>query len=136
MSSARHGVSSRACPADPDAYAVHVAYDEVLADRVREVLGTLAPAGDVHSRTMFGGIAFMVRGTMAVGVSGQGGLMLRVPPEQRDELAVRPHARPFEMRGKVLAGWLRIGAAGVGDDDQLRAWVEIGVDHALTMPPR
>ena len=97
-----------------------MAYDEALADRVREVLEILEPGGAVTSKKMFGGIGFMIQGNMAVGVSGQGGLMLRVPPEQTDELAAREHTRPFEMRGKAMAGWLRVDADGVEDDDQLR----------------
>ena len=120
----------------PGSYAVPMAYDEELADRVREVLEILEPGGGVTSKKMFGGIGFMIQGNMAVGVSGQGGLMLRIPPEQTDELAAREHTRLFEMRGKAMAGWLRVDADGVEDDDQLRGWVEIGVDHVRTMPPK
>ena len=116
-------------------YAVPMAYDEALADRVREVLEILEPGGALTSRKMFGGIGFMIQGNMAVVVSGQGGLMLRIPPDRTDELLTREHTRPFEMRGKAMTGWLRVDAEGVEDDDQLRAWVEIGVDHVRTMPP-
>ncbi len=110
-----------------------MAYDEELADRVRDVLD---PEPGLTSKQMFGGIGFMLDGHMAVGVSGQGGLMLRVPREQTEELAAREHAEPFEMRGRAMAGWLRVGAEGVEDDAQLREWVAIGVGYVRGLPPK
>ncbi len=116
-----------------------MAYDEELAERVREALETQVegrPAEALTSKKMFGGIGFMLEGHMAVGVSGQGGLMLRVPHDQTETLLARDHAQPFEMRGRGMAGWLRIDAEGVADDEALRDWVAVGVDYVRTLPPK
>ncbi|GAB3673417.1 TfoX/Sxy family protein [Angustibacter aerolatus] len=110
-----------------------MAYDEELADRLREELaGTAA----VTERRMFGGLAFLVRGHLAVAASGHGGLMVRCVPEQRDELLARPYAAPMVMRGRDTAGWLRVAPAGVADDADLRAWVAVGLDAVRGLPPR
>ena len=87
-----------------------MAYDEDLANRIRELL---AGEPDVTEKTMFGGLAFLVGGNMAVAASGQGGLMVRVDPEATDALVAKPHARPFEMRGRAMRGWLRVDPEGV-----------------------
>ena len=110
-----------------------MAYDEELAERVRWVL---SEGSAFTEKKMFGGIGFMLEGHMAVGVSGQGGLMLRVPPERTEELLDDPAAAPFEMRGKGMTGWLRIAADSLGDDAGLRRWVGIGVDYVRTLPPK
>ena len=112
---------------------VAVAYDEDLADRIRELL-----AGDpeISEMRMFGGIAFLVGGNMSVGASSQGGLMVRVDPEQTDALVAEPHARPFEMRGRPMRGWLRVDTEGVRTEEQLRRWVERGVACARTLPAK
>jgi TfoX/Sxy family transcriptional regulator of competence genes len=108
-------------------------YDEELAERVRH---ELEGEDGLTERKMFGGIGFMLDGHMAVGVSGQGGLMLRVPPERTDVLLAEPHAVPFEMHGKGMSGWLRIDAEGVAAADDLARWVAVGRDYVRTMPPK
>jgi TfoX/Sxy family transcriptional regulator of competence genes len=100
-----------------------VAYDEDLANRIRELIaGDL----DVTEQRMFGGLAFLVGGNMSVAASGQGGLMVRVDPEDTDALLAEPHARPFEMRGRPMRGWLRVEAEGVRTKRQLEPWVKPG----------
>ena len=84
---------------------------------------------------MFGGLAFLVGGNMAVAASGQGGLMLRVEPDQTEQLAAEPHAGRFVMRGKEMTGWLRVDAAGVESDEDLARWADIGVRLCVVTPP-
>jgi len=95
-----------------------VAYDEDLANRVRELI---AGEPDVTEKKMFGGLAFLVGGNMSVGASGQGGLMVRVDPKDTDALVTKPHARPFEMRARAMQGWLRVEAEGLRTKRQLEA---------------
>ena len=109
-----------------------MAYDEDLADRIRE---QVAGEPGVTEQAMFGGLAFLVGGNMAVAASGQGGLMVRVEPEQTDALLGEPHARPFEMRGREMRGWLRVGPEGVRTSAQLAPWVARGVAYARSLPP-
>jgi TfoX/Sxy family transcriptional regulator of competence genes len=114
-----------------------MAYDEDLADRIRVAIGNSEHAtGQITEKRMFGGLAFLHDGTMGVAASGQGGLMLRVAPAQTAELIERPHAGPMVMRGKELAGWMRVDAAGVESDDDLQRWVDIGLSAASSLPPR
>jgi TfoX/Sxy family transcriptional regulator of competence genes len=110
-----------------------MAYDEDLANRIRELI-----AGDpaVAERRMFGGLAFLVNGNMAVAASGQGGLMVRVEPDDTDALLAKPHARPFEMRGREMQGWLRVDAEGVRTKRQLEPWVKRGVAYARSLPSK
>jgi TfoX/Sxy family transcriptional regulator of competence genes len=110
-----------------------MAYDEDLAHRIRELVGGHA---DVTEKRMFGGLAFLAGGHMAVAVSGQGGLMVRVEPEETDALVAKPHARPFEMRGREMQGWLRVDAGGVRTKRQLEPWVRRGMAYARSLPPR
>jgi TfoX/Sxy family transcriptional regulator of competence genes len=110
-----------------------VAYDKELADRIRELLGT---AETITEQRMFGGLAFMIGGHMSVGVSGQGGLMVRVDPTDTEALVAKPHAGPFEMRGRELRGWVRVDAEGVRTKRQLEPWVRRGVAYARTLPPK
>ena len=110
-----------------------MAYDEALADRIRGLIGN---DPDVREKSMFGGLAFLVGGNMAVGVSGQGGLMIRVDREQTDALLKEPHAEPFVMRGKEARGWLRVAAEGVLTDEGLEPWVDRGVAYARSLPPK
>jgi TfoX/Sxy family transcriptional regulator of competence genes len=110
-----------------------MAYDEVLAERVRGMLGDQP----VTERRMFGGLAFLVGGNMSVAVSGQGGLLVRVPPDETDELLAEPGAEEFDMgRRGPMRGWLRVTADAVADDDILHVWVQRGVGYALTLPPK
>jgi TfoX-like protein len=110
-----------------------MAYDEVLANRLRECLQ--AEPG-ITEKAMFGGLAFMVNGNMAVSASGQGGLLLRVAPAQTQSLVGKPHAQPFEMRGRAMDGWLRVDADGAKTSRDLRKWVAIGVTYARSLPPK
>jgi TfoX/Sxy family transcriptional regulator of competence genes len=110
-----------------------VAYDEDLANRVRELI---AGEGDVAEQRMFGGLAFLVGGSIAVAASGQGGLMVRVDPQDTDRLLAEPHTRAFEMRGRELSGWLRVDAQGVRTTRQLAPWVARGVAYARSLPAK
>ncbi len=110
-----------------------MAYDEDLANRIRELIA--AEPGVVEQK-MFGGLAFLIGGHMSVSASGRGGLLLRVPPEETDTLLAKPHAGPFEMRGKTMDGWLRIDPEGVRTKRQLESWVKRGVAYARSLPPK
>ncbi len=108
-----------------------MAYDEDLANRIRELV--LIEEG-ISEKRMFGGLAFLIDGNMSVSVSGQGGLLLRVDPAETDALLQKPHARPFEMRGRAMQGWLRVDEAGVKTKRQLERWVARGVECARGLP--
>jgi TfoX/Sxy family transcriptional regulator of competence genes len=108
-----------------------VAYDEDLANRIRELI---AGEADVTEKRMFGGLAFLIGGNMAVAASGQGGLMVRVEPEETAALVAKPNARPFEMRGREMQGWLRVDDEGVRTKRQLEPWVKRGVAYARSLP--
>src|SRR4051812_47561352 len=110
-----------------------MAYDEDLANRIRELL---AGENGVVEQKMFGGLAFLIGGNMSVAASGQGGLMVRVDPFETDALAAKPHAGPFEMRGRSMRGWLRVDADGVRTKRQLEPWVRRGVAYARSLPPK
>ena len=110
-----------------------MAYDVDLADRIREVMHG---EPGLTERRMFGGLAFLIHGNMAVSASSQGGLLLRVNPAEVDSLISEPRVRRFEMRGRKMAGWLRVAAEVVEDDDDLRGWVRHGVTYARSLPPK
>jgi TfoX/Sxy family transcriptional regulator of competence genes len=110
-----------------------MAYDEDLANRIRELI---AGEAGVTEQKMFGGLAFLIGGNMAVAASGQGGLMLRVDPNETEKLVAKPHARRFEMRGRQMGGWLRIDDDGVRTKRQLEPWVKRGVAYARSLPPK
>jgi TfoX/Sxy family transcriptional regulator of competence genes len=110
-----------------------MAYDEDLAGRVRELI---AAEPGLTEKKMFGGLAFLLNGNMAVGLSGKGGLMVRVDPEETEALLTKPHARPFEMRGREMRGWLRVDADGVRTKRQLEPWVRRGVGYARSLAPK
>ena len=110
-----------------------MAYDEDLANRIRE---QLAGETGITEKAMFGGLAFLLNGNMSVGVSGQGGLMVRVGPEGNDEALAQPHARPFEMRGRTMDGWIRVAPEGAETDAQLAGWVRRGTAFARPLPPK
>ena len=110
-----------------------MAYDEDLANRVRELISVEA---GLDEKKMFGGLAFLIGGNMAVGISGQGGLMVRVDPDETEALMARPHTRPFEMRGREMKGWLRVDPEGVRTKRQLEAWVRRGVAFARALPSK
>jgi TfoX/Sxy family transcriptional regulator of competence genes len=110
-----------------------MAFDEDLANGVRELLGT---ERGVEEMRMFGGLAFLIDGNMSVAVSGQGGLLVRVPPDDADRLVRRAHVSAMVMAGRETRGWLRVAAAGVQTRRQLRDWVTRGVGCARTLPPK
>jgi TfoX/Sxy family transcriptional regulator of competence genes len=110
-----------------------MAYDEDLANRIRELIAR-EPA--VTEKKMFGGLAFLVGGHMSVAASGQGGLMVRVDPEETDDLMRGAHVGPFEMRGRPMQGWLRVDAEGVRSQRALEPWVRRGVAYARSLPPK
>jgi TfoX/Sxy family transcriptional regulator of competence genes len=111
-----------------------VAYDEELADRIR---GLVAGEKGITEKRMFGGLAFLVGGNMAVSASGQGGLLVRVHPEETDRLVAREHVRRFQMRGRPpMDGWLRVDDAGVRTKRQLESWVKRGVAYARSLPKK
>jgi TfoX/Sxy family transcriptional regulator of competence genes len=107
-------------------------YDEDLADRIRDLI----EADELTEQRMFGGLAFLVVGHMAVAASGQGGLLVRVDPDETEALAGEPHAGPFEMRGRAMRGWLRVDAAGVRTKRELEPWVRRGVAYARSLPAK
>ncbi len=110
-----------------------MAYDEDLADRIRELV---AGESGVTEKRMFGGLAFLVGGSMSVAASGQGGLMVRIDPEDIDTLLAKPHARPFEMRGREMRGWVRVDPEGLRTKRQLAPWVARGVAYARSLPAK
>ena len=110
-----------------------MAYDEDLADRIRELLG---PQKGVEEKRMFGGLAFLINGNMAVAVSGRGGLMVRVPPDETEKLLARDHVEPMVMAGRETRGWLRVCSDGVKTKRQLQSWVTRGVAYARSLPPK
>ena len=110
-----------------------MAYDDELAERIRELL---AGEPGVTEQRMFGGLGFMVGGNMAVAASGQGGLLVRVDPDETDALVEEPHASRMEMRGREMNGWLRVTADGVRTRDELAPWVQRGVGYARSLPPK
>ncbi|CAN5643150.1 TfoX/Sxy family protein [soil metagenome] len=109
------------------------AYDDELADRVRE---TTEGEPGLSEKRMFGGLAFLVNGHMAVAASGQGGLLLRIDPADAETLTARPHVERYVMRGRAMNGWLHVGRAAVETDDDLRHWTEIGLGYARSLPPK
>ncbi len=110
-----------------------MAYDQELADRIREQLG--GEAGLTETK-MFGGLAFLIGGNMAVAASGQGGVLVRVDPARSDTLVATTNARPMEMRGRSMRGWLRIDLEDVRTKRQLTRWVSLGVTYARSLPPK
>ena len=108
-----------------------MAYDEDLADRIRELV---ADEPYLTEKKMFGGLAFLVGGNMAVAASGQGGLMVRVDPAKGDKLIATTTARPMEMRGRSMSGWLRADTDDVRLKRQLARWVSLGVTYAKSLP--
>jgi TfoX/Sxy family transcriptional regulator of competence genes len=110
-----------------------MAYDEELANRLRQYVHG---EEGVSEKRMFGGLAFLINGNMAVSASSQGGLLLRVDPAQTDALVSNPGAERFVMRGREMDGWLRIDADAVGTDDELLRWISHGVAYARSLPPK
>lgn len=114
-------------------YRSPVAYDTELAERIRELL---AAQRGVEEKRMFGGLAFLIAGHMAVAASGGGGLLVRVPPQEGDRLLDRRHVSPMVMAGRETRGWVRVAADGVRTRRQLQAWVVRSVEYAGSLGPR
>ena len=110
-----------------------MAYDEVLAERIR---GLLAPREGVTERKMFGGIGFMVGGNMACGVSSSSELIVRLDPEEYEQALAEPHARAFDMTGRPMRGWILVAPEAVAADEDLAGWVDAGADFAQTLPTK
>ncbi|HEY2537540.1 MAG TPA: TfoX/Sxy family protein [Solirubrobacteraceae bacterium] len=110
-----------------------MAYDEDLAHRIRE---QLAEETAVTERSMFGGLAFMLGGNIAVGISSGGELMVRVGPQEYAKALARPHTRIFDMTGRAMKGWVLVATEGFATKRQLAAWVGRGVAFARTLPPK
>jgi TfoX/Sxy family transcriptional regulator of competence genes len=110
-----------------------VAYDEELAARIRDLIGD---EPSLTEKKMFGGLAFLIGGNMAVGASGQGGILVRVDPEQSAELVATTNAYLMEMRGRQMEGWLRVDADALGTGDELAKWVELGTTYARSLPAK
>ena len=115
------------------AYDSCMPYDEDLADRIRELV-----AGEPHmaEKKMFGGLAFLVNGNMAIAASGHGGILVRVDPAKSDSLVAKTKAYPMEMRGREMRGWLRLDPAHVRTKRQLSEWVKRGTDYARSLPSK
>ncbi|WP_328869590.1 TfoX/Sxy family protein [Streptomyces sp. NBC_00287] len=109
-----------------------MAYDEGLAERIRDRLGA---DPDITEKRMFGGIAFLHGGNMAVGVTGDD-LMVRVGPDATDEALTRPGTRIFDMTGRPMRGWVVVEGSAVTEDEELDAWVERGRAFAAGLPPK
>ena len=110
-----------------------MAYDQDLAARIRALIG---PAPDVSEKKMFGGLAFLVGGNMAIAASGQGGILVRADPEGWAAPPASSGAELAVMRGRPMAGWLRVDAARLRTDAQLKRWVTIGTAYARSLPPK
>lgn len=108
-------------------------YDEDLANRLRELL---ADESGVSEKKMFGGLAFLIDGNMAVSASGRGGLLARVDPADTAKLLSRRHVSLMEMGGRSMDGWLRVAPEGVRTKRDLAAWVSRSVGYARTLPPK
>jgi TfoX N-terminal domain len=109
-----------------------MAYDEVLAQRIRDLIG---PDPELTEKKMFGGLAFLIRGHMAISAS-QGGVLVHVDPAKSDDLVAATTATVAVMQGREMSGWLRVAPDGLATDDDLAPWVEIGIAHARSLPPK
>jgi TfoX/Sxy family transcriptional regulator of competence genes len=110
-----------------------MAYDEVLAERMREALDGVP---GVAEKKMFGGLAFLVGGNMAIAASGEGGAMVRIDPAEHDQLLDSTTAEPVVMRGRPMTGWLRVTTDDLATTEQLAFWVRRGADYAGALPPK
>jgi len=110
-----------------------MAYDEETAGRLRKLLSTRS---DVVEKKLMGGLCFMVSGHMCCAVSGRGGVLVRVGPEAHQAMLGEPHAAPMEMRGRIMAGYVRVAPEGYCTDTGLKKWLTRGVDFVATLPKR
>ena len=110
-----------------------MAYDEALAERIRELV---AGEPNLTEKKMFGGLAFLVGGNMAIAASGQGGILVRCDPAQSDDLVAKTDARLMEMRGREMQGWLRVDDDHVRTKRRLEKWARIGTAYARSLPAK
>ena len=110
-----------------------MAYDEDLATRIRDVIG---PDPELTEKKMFGGLAFLIRGHMAISASGQGGVLVRVDPGRSGDLVATTTATTAVMQGREMPGWLRVSPEDLASDDGLSRWVDIGIGYARSLPPK
>jgi TfoX/Sxy family transcriptional regulator of competence genes len=110
-----------------------MAYDEELADRIRELI---RDEPELAEQKMFGGLAFLIGGNMAIGASGQGGILVRVDPAESDQLVAKGDAQPMEMRGRTMKGWLRVDGEHVRGKRELAKWAKLGTAYARSLPPK
>ena len=110
-----------------------MAYDEDLAVRIRELMSDV---DGVEEKKMFGGLGFIIQGNMSVAASGQGGILVRVPPDETEALSQGDHVEPMVMRGREMRGWLRVADDGIQTEGQLEEWVTRGVSYARSLPPK
>ncbi|MED5814785.1 TfoX/Sxy family protein [Mycolicibacterium sp. 050232] len=108
-------------------------FDPDLANRIREV--TASESG-LDEKRMFGGLAFLINGNMAVAATREGGLMVRVSRDDGEKLLQRDHVEPMVMGGREMRGWLRIAGPGIKTKRQLQSWVGRGIDYAKGLPPK
>ena len=114
-------------------YDRRMAYDEDLATRIRDLIG---PDPDLTEKKMFGGLAFLICGHMAISASGQGGVLVHVDPGRSGDLMATTRATTAVMQGREMPGWLRVSPEDLASDDDLSGWVEIGIGHARSLPPK
>jgi hypothetical protein len=110
-----------------------MAYDEDLAGQIRDLIG---PDPELTEKKMFGGLAFLIRGHMAISASGQGGVLVHVDPGRSAGLVATTNAAPAVMQGREMPGWLRVSPEDLASDDDLSRWVDIGIEQARSLPPR
>jgi hypothetical protein len=110
-----------------------MAYDEELADRIRDLVGD---EPGLTEQKMFGGLAFLIGGNMAIAASGQGGILVHTDPEASDGLVETTDAYLMEMRGKQMRGWLRVDSEQVTTEPTLAKWVEVGTSYARSLPAK
>jgi hypothetical protein len=110
-----------------------MAYDHELAGRIRQLIGS---DPELTEKKMFGGLAFLIRGNMAIAASSEGGAMVRLDPARSDALVATTKATLMNMRGRDMPGWLRVSSDDLRTDDQLAPWVEIGTGYARSLPPK
>jgi TfoX/Sxy family transcriptional regulator of competence genes len=111
----------------------HMAYDEDLANRIRDLL---AAEDAITEKRMFGGLAFLLNGNMSVSASRDGGLLVRIDPADTDASLARPHVARMEMGGRAMDGWITVAPAGLKTKPELAAWVKQSLDFVKTLPPK
>ncbi len=108
-------------------------YDQALADRIRELIGR---SSDLTEKKMFGGLAFLLRGNMAIAASGRGGILVRVDPAESDALVAATKARPLVMRGRAMKGWLRVSGEHIRTKRELAKWIQLSTTFARSLPAK